>query len=387
MKNVGIVGQKMKKVGIVSLYYGNYNYGGLLQAYALVKSIVKIGFDAEQICVKMDGRKSIRPFIKVPGKIKKALIKKYYNRKVKERNEKFCDFMKSIPHSKESYTWRTIKETNYLYDVFVCGSDQIWNPNYMRNNNKIPYMLSFVEDERKKVSYAASIGVSKLTDSEAHDLNEAAKSFCALSLREESAKKLFDEELQKRISIVLDPTLLLTSKEWVQQEQPVNTPERYIFCCFLGSSRTNRKKAVEISKELGIPILISPYTNPASGMADIGFGDVRVINAGPKEFLYLIHHAELVITDSFHACVFSMQFKRPFLVLPRDNKDNKSSMHSRLFDFANKFHLQNQLMFEKDKKFDPQCLEVNWELAYEVIEQEREKSYNYLKSALSEINV
>lgn len=379
----------MKKIGVVSFYYYNFNYGGLLQACALTKSIKKLGFDAEQVCVRKDPKRKrkIRPFIKLPGKIRRVLVEKYYGRKMQKRNKRFAEFMDMIPHSEASYTWKTIKATENMYDGFICGSDQIWNPNYARDNDAIPYMLSFVDDKSKlKASYAASVGVSVLTETQRLNLNESVKNFNAISLREESAKKFFDKDISGKVQTVLDPTLLLNASEWEELENYVETPGRYIFCYFLGESRENRKYAKKLSKELNAPIVISPYINLGSGMADIGFGDIKIMDAGPKEFLYLIHHAELVVTDSFHACVFSMQFKRPFLALSRDVTSDKGSMHSRLYDFAEKFHLQNQLMLGEKRPFDPACMKIDWAPAYEVLAKERENSMEFLRNALSEIN-
>lgn len=376
----------MKKVGIVSLYYYNFNYGGLLQAYALTKSIEKIGLCAEQICIKKDSRRTMPPLVKLPGKIKSFLSTRYYGQKMKKRSERFLEFMNLIPHSIECYTWETIHNACNTYDYFVCGSDQIWNPNCTRSKDSDLYMLGFVEDRKRKISYAASVGVSNLTEVQKSKLNKEVQTFNAVSLREKSAKMFFDEPLKSRIEVVLDPTLLLSSSEWEKIESAVQLPKEYIFCYFLGDGQANREKAKKISKELKLPIVISPYINLGAGMSDIGFGDVKVMNAGPQEFLYMIHHASLVLTDSFHACVFSMQFKSPFFAFSRDSKDNMVSMHSRISDFAEKFSLTNQLLLNEKESFKSEYMKVDWTPAYKVLEKEREKSMEFLRNALSEVN-
>lgn len=380
---------KMKKIGIVSLYYKNYNYGGLLQAYALVTAVEKNRVEAEQICVQPDlklYKHDLRFFLKTPLRLVKRAFKVYARSKTKERRARFDSFMEEIHHSAKVYSVENIKEINKLYDGFICGSDQVWNPCYFTPKEFDVYTLGFVNKDKLKTSYAASVGVSALPENQQLALNHALESFDNISLREESARGLFSEEIQEKIRAVLDPTLLLTSKEWEAQQSAVNVPEKYIFCYFLGRSFENRKQAKAISKQLGIPIVTSPYINEESELADIGFGNIRIMNAGPKEFLYLMNHAELVLTDSFHACVFSLQFKRPFLAFSRGGGENKVGLHSRIYDFAEKFHLQKQLMQEGKHSFDSNCLKIDWAAAYQVLEQEREKSMNFLRNALSEIN-
>lgn len=379
----------MKKIGILSLYYKNYNYGGLLQAYALVTAVEKNQFKAEQICVQPDSKTHKRNalfFLKIPLRLMKKGFKLYVSGKLKERNSRFNSFMQEIHHSEKIYSVENIGEANKAYDGFICGSDQVWNPYYFTPKETDVYTLRFANENKSKASYAASVGVSNLTEDQKQVLNQALQSFSHISLREESARSLFSKEMSEKMNVVLDPTLLLTSDEWALKQSAVDVPEKYIFCYFLGPSKENRKMAKEISKKLGIPIVTNPYISPGSELADIGFGNIKIMNAGPKEFLYLINHAELVLTDSFHACVFSLQFKRPFLAFSRDDKGNKASMHSRLYDFAEKFHLQNQLMLGEKRPFDPACMKIDWAPAYEVLAKERENSMEFLRNALSEIN-
>lgn len=380
----------MKKIGIVSLYYNNYNYGGLLQSYALAKTVSNMNYKVEQICVKRLARKikvqNVKTFFQIVKKVIKRIISKFYDFKTSKRREKFKRFADYIPHSSKCYTWEDIAQTNELYDGFICGSDQVWNPNYFTVEESVPYTLEFVNDKKVKFSYAASVGVAELTKERGDALNQAVKKLNYISLREESAKSLFEDKIRSKIEVVLDPTFLLNASDWEKEENTVNVPARYIFCYFLGKSCGNRKTARAISRKMGIPIVTCPYINKGSELADIGFGDVKALDVGPKEFLYLIHHAELILTDSFHACAFSLQFKRPFLVFSRDDKENKTSMNSRIYDFAAKFHLESQLMVGKKGPFSPACMEIDWTPAYQMLEKEREKSMEFLRNALSEAN-
>lgn len=379
----------MKKIGIISLYYMNFNYGGMLQAFALTKAIETLGYYAEQVSIKRDRYKKIKKSVNafcVPLKICRKLVSVFFENKLKVRNEKFRTFMNYIPHSEACYTWKTIFQAREKYDGFICGSDQVWNPNYFTMEESVPYTLEFVDDKQVKFSYAASVGVSELTKERSDALNKAVEKLNYISLREESAKSLFEEKIRSEIEVVLDPTFLLNANEWKKEENAVDIPKKYIFCYFLGKSRSNRKMARAVSQKMGIPIVTCPYISKGSELADIGFGDVKALDVGPKEFLYLIHHAELILTDSFHACAFSLQFKRPFLAFSRDDKENKTSMNSRIYDFATKFHLERQLMLGEKRPFNSDCMKIDWTTAYEVLEKEREKSMEFLRNALSEVN-
>lgn len=386
----------INKIGIITLYYNNLNYGGLLQAYALCRAIEGLGFRAEQICVAQDATVTNRyrlKSMKTPkgiASIAKNVVarakKIWFTKKLHRTNLPAKEFMDAIPHSSEVYTCRTIHNANREYDAFVCGSDQVWNLNYFKGEEALPYLLKFVEKEKRTLSYAASVGVSLLSERQQQALNDAVKRLDYVSLREDSAKNLFDKNLNKKLEVTLDPTLLLNDSAWRQVEKSLDTPDHYIYCYFLGNNKKNRRIAKSVAKHLGLPIVTVPHIGPDGNTADIRFGDVRIADAGPCEFLYLIDHADLVLTDSFHACAFSMQFKRPFFAFPRDRKKNAVSLHSRIYDFADKFGLTKQLVLNPNENVKFEYMKIDWTQAYHVLEQEREKSMNYLRNALSEIN-
>ena len=124
---------------------------------------------------------------------------------------------------------------------------------------------------------------------------------------------------EKDIHVHIDPTLLLTAKDWSEVSKKVkNRPERYIFCYFLGQDKSYRDAAKKLSKNLNLPIVTLPYIKDhIVDDYDSDFGDIRDFSSGPAEFLDLIKNAELVVTDSFHATVFSIQFHTTFFALAR----------------------------------------------------------------------
>lgn len=155
-----------KKIAILTLYYHNYNYGGLLQAYALQKAITDLGYQAEQISYKLEsGYDGWNP---IKASIKKPMAYLYHGAKYGKwfdqytvRQKKFEAFAENIPHT-EVVTAQTISELSNQFDCFVCGSDQIWNPIGWQPT----LFFDFLPDDKKRISYAASIARDELTEEE-----------------------------------------------------------------------------------------------------------------------------------------------------------------------------------------------------------------------------
>ena len=196
------------------------------------------------------------------------------------------------------------------------------------------------------------------------------KKFKAISVREEAGKKIA-KELTKRedIEVLVDPTMLLKKDEWEKLEKKpkkLETGKKYILNYFLGEISKEKKDAIEnFAKENGYEIInILDTKSP-------------FYKTGPSEFLYLVHNAEIVFTDSFHACVFSILYNKPFYVIERVAKGMKN-MNSRIDTLLNKMGLQN-------RKFES-VIETNCEDIYEEVNKklniEREKALSFMKNAL-----
>ena len=178
--------KQMKKIGILTEYYESINYGGTLQAYALCKVLNDIGYDTEQISylkseerrllkenkIKISMLKRINPIYQRRRFISYCLNSKL-KRKMEGRQRKFTDFRETmIPHSKYVFDDDTLKEC-VGYDDYIVGSDQVWNPNFHHPG----YMLSFASKEKKRISYAASLGIQNLTNEQKEFFRNNLKNF------------------------------------------------------------------------------------------------------------------------------------------------------------------------------------------------------------------
>lgn len=353
------MGEK-KRVGIITHFHGSTNYGGVLQAYALRKVIADMGYEAEQLryltssentsplpvraknlfissLKRAVAEKQVGVFIIRAGRFGITFVpRKIFNKFIVSKHrapraENFARFNdRYVPSSKE-YTRDTVAESVDGYAIFITGSDQVWNP----NDFHATYYLDFVPEETPKIAYAASTAVSHIIQEQYERIHPLVGRFQHISVREENAVSLLQGMTDKKIEWVLDPTLLLSAEEWneVAAENPVKEP--YVFAYILGDRKDNQKCAADFAKKKGLKLVTFPFTASGSPRQAF-FGDIHNYG-GPDVWLSLVRDAEYVITDSFHAVVFSIVYRKRFAVLRRNADSEKGSMNSRLYSLCKMF--------------------------------------------------
>ena len=321
------------KIGIVTIFYNNYNYGANLQAFALNRICNNFGVETKTIVYCDCGRLHA-----LLSNLKQSLIGLFH---WNFTTRKMCikKFQRLIPKTKKYYL-NTIKKANNQFDTFIVGSDQVWNPNYLNTF----YDLSFVNDDNAKVSYAASLGKLSFSKKDEERYSGFLADYSLISVREEAAQKLLTRLVNKNIELVLDPTLLLCSEEWLSICSPRRVVEDYLFCYFLNDNELHRKLAIEFAAIKHLKIVTIPDLSYSYRECDKGFGDFRLYNVGPSDFLSLIKHSSFVFTDSFHATVFSLIFNKQFIVFD----DFKSSTGSRIETLSSLFHTSERYINNLD---------------------------------------
>ena len=378
----------MKKTGILTLYYNNMNYGGLLQAFALPFVIQKhIGIPAEQIRYSQQNTDTDL----CTSKSKKSLsiyqlginfFSALTSNKRSIRKESFLEFMNDIPHSRNIYSHETIQQCNSNYEIFICGGDQIWNGEMVGEHLDV-YTLQFVNQGLKKIAYSPSVAISHMSKQVEDCLGKGLLGIDRISVREKRSLDILKRLTDKKIEVVVDPVLLLTKSEWLEQSRPTKINGKYILCYLLGDSITQRKAVEIISKRLKLRIVTFPHILVNNvRKCDLFFGDIKDYTSGPRQFLDLINNAEFVITDSFHACVFSMIFETPFIVFERNKPSEKGNMNSRIYDFLEEYHLENQLVNVEKAMNLSRIPEVDYSFAHEHWFHRRNDSIEYLTRAL-----
>lgn len=322
------------KIGIITYYYHNYNYGGCLQAYALTNFLNSKGFQAKQISyfpiVERNFFKKMIHFIQ-RGNLKNKFKKNNFNKKIlsqdiKNHFDEFCADM--IPHT-HLVNEKDIINLNKDFDVFISGGDQIWNPISFRET----YFLNFANNDKLKLSYSPSIAVDKLTLLEKIKYKKLLSNYNYISIRETTGQKILEEILKKPVFKVLDPVFLLSYNQWKEISSDRIIDGKYIFVYILGNRTDINLKINEYAKHKSLDIVYIPEISPNI------FGNKPVFNIGPTEFISLIQNACLVITDSFHALSFSLIFNTPFAIINRILEKSKNDTMSRLRDFLIELNL------------------------------------------------
>ena len=406
----------MKKVGIITYYYHSNNYGGNLQSYALASYINKLsGFKAEQICfdflhsqkqynsdsigICLNQNKNttskktitfIRKILIFLGKLvslatyKRAIIRflniinsnKFYLRE--------CAILRFntdlIPHSSMVYTSSNIIECNDAYDIFITGSDQVWS---VPSNE---FMLGFV-DKKNKVSYAASIARTDVTESHRLFIKDKIKLFNNISVRDNSDKDIVSKLTDLPVEVVLDPVFLLEKKEWDTISGHNRFSDvKYVFCYFLGESKKFNKIIKNFAKKNNLKIVIVPNfknNENSTSFSDLFFGNYKPYDISPSDFLTLIREAEYVFTDSFHALAFSLIYNKNFFVIDRISKWGK--MNSRITNLLEKVGLSDRFCNNKDKEnveYISRMKPINYSEINDLLEKEKQKSCDFLKNSL-----
>ena len=337
------------KIGILTHYYQSPNYGGNLQAYALVEFLKSAGYDAEQICYnifftrrhkKTSFADMMTFLVTFPVRlfhwiIKKTLLANRFTF-VREMQSKRFLYIKnfnqgSIAHSNKIYDYNDIDSANEIYDTFITGSDQVWHP-----HNFCPaYLLTFVKKGKKKISYAASIAKSALTVEEINQLSSSILDYTSISVREQDSATLLESKINRSIFCALDPVFLLSKEKWNSILQPIPIEEPYMLTYFLGNNKEARKMARRYAHYKNIKLVSMPYLKGKYRGCDWMYGDEQIFEAGPEHFISLIKNASYVFTDSFHATAFSLMFEKKFFVFPRDTKKSQVNRINYLLELSN----------------------------------------------------
>lgn len=360
------------RVGIITMFQDNYNFGGNLQAFALCKACNDLGYDAEQISYR--NYRTIRYKL---ASIKMKLCGERPDPLLEKRKSAIRSFQKKIPHSRIYYA-DTIKDANMHYDCFIAGSDQIWNPKWI---NKA-YSLDFVAGNKYKFSYAASIGCRQLSDDDREIFRKILDKLDDISVRENEAKVLLSDLTQCRIIQTLDPTFLLSREEWASECAEQKVSGKYIFCYFLRGDQSIRDIATAYAQKHGLRIVTFPNLSYTLRECDRCFGDERLYDVSPQDFLTLIKNAEYVFTDSFHAVAFSVIFQTQFCVI---NDEGMKKMADRVTSLLDQINARGNFLDSSEKatvEYVETLPPIDFESNRSGLDEKVEESRSFLKSNL-----
>lgn len=330
-------------------YHRCYNFGATLQAYALMKYLRNQGCDA-QIVDYFPKRMWFRNrFFALGGERSKKNIFTKFVYLILQFPSRLSQLLrkKAFDKFEKKYFELTNKITNYpdlstklgQADFYICGSDQIWNPHVAINNNDPAFYLEFVSENKKKIAFAASFGVDKLSDNDIHIIKPMINNFSKIFVREKSGLSILADMGVNNAQTVADPVFLLSKDDWNKFTYNIN--EKYILVYAL----SDYKKAINIAKAIADKTKLKIFN---ISLNKIKGADKDLTSVGPFDFLSYIKKCEYFVTDSFHGTAFSLIFNKNFILFKR----NGINMSSRLINLLDEFKIENRFINDDFQLFD-----------------------------------
>lgn len=363
----------MQKVKMLT-FHNAENYGAALQAYALKETLKELGLDASFVNYENDRILSDYKLIRT-NSLKSFFSSLWYMPRNLKRKRSFKSFSDKYLDTKTHVysTCEDIEKDICEGDIFVAGSDQIWNPELTHGLSDV-YTLNFkTKLNIKKIIYGASLGNEELLQKSASAFKEKLATIDAISVREQSVIKPLEEICGKKVEQVIDPTLLLNKEVWdklITDNDTATLPyEKYILVYTLFESDEVTKIANYLSKKTGLKVVhfrkYNAYENEY----------MNLYSKGPVDFVNAFKNAAYVVTNSFHGTVFSLIFERKFYsVLP-------ASRAGRIKDLLNTLELDARIIQnEKEINLDDK---IDYVKVKDRIAELRVKSIEYLKKGVT----
>lgn len=351
----------------------NLNYGNRLQNYALQQILREYGdVTTIRMLTLADSRfsywKAILRDWKQRGKAAAFRLGSRNQRLLSQKMRSGIAFTRKLvpDDSARLSQFRGLKSKEAL-DLVVIGSDQVWNYHWL-DKGDLKLRLGMFEPKLRKISYAASIGVDDLSDSSVSIFENGLPGISHISVREDKAKELVQSVPNIQAEVVLDPTLMLTPEQWRQTFRGfVPEHDGYVLTYFLGKPSDEQETVIrEYAESRGLRIRrIGDYS------------DSETYVAGPQDFVELFAKADYVFTDSYHACCFSLIFRKDFKVFNRSGFESSKNMNSRMQTLMRLFDLA-------DTMGDNTTIDrIDHDTVLAKLQKYREQSHSWLAQAIS----
>lgn len=390
----------MKTIGILTLNFKNY--GTKLQAYALAKVLkTTVGDNAYVQVIDVNAfwggiyrstvyRKLLLNSFKTYGFFKacryviekirwkieqRKILKGDFRELTAERSRLFKSIDALIPFTRQSYSYDDIRKGKLSFvDLFIVGSDQVWN--ILKVGNLDIFMLGFIRPQ-KGLTYAASFGLTEIPKALMEEYKRKISNFNSLLIREQEGVELCKKLGREDAKLVLDPTLLLEAKEYDEVlEQTPLVDEDYILVYSLNQSYRIYQEADRLCQRLQCKLVVLKRSICPPNIS--AYENAQELYAvSPGGFLWLVRHAKCVITNSYHALLYSINFNVPFYLY----LDNADEENSRMVTVANLFGLSHRVCWESGHI--PNAIgKIDYDSVNAKLREERVSSKAALKAAI-----
>lgn len=371
----------MLKVELITMHRVK-NYGSVLQAYATQFALEKLGYEVEIIdyypyrntkkgmLERIKNQNKYLKQSKIIRSVARIIILPSYNKRFRI----FEDFIFSNLHLSNNvyHSYDEISSNLPQSDYYLTGSDQVWNSGWSGEIDRCFFWDFDKITNKKKIAYSASFGKLKLDDCEEGEIRKLLKKYDKISLRENSGVNICNDLGIENTIAVLDPTLLLTGDEWRKISSEKHKNEKYILVYNLNRNKKIDKYAKKLSKKTGLRVKYLSYQLHEF----YKFGKMYC-NPPIEEFLDLIDNATYIITDSFHAAAFSLNFNKEFIIVYPEKYSTRLQSILELLDLENRVAKD-----ENDMSVITQT--IDYSKVNKKIAEERKKSNDWLKGALHE---
>jgi len=352
-------------IGIITFHWA-VNYGAILQSYALQTYLQKKGHNTSIInYVPIGHKKDLIRSVLNPFRAKIELKKYFKDKKLEKFRSKFLNL------TSEYNTLESLKLSPPEMDVYICGSDQVWNPYFLMKGEhgsySPTYFLDFGDDKVMRLGYAVSFGCEKYPEIESKEASKYINRFAGIGVRENSGKQIVKElGYHKDAVVVPDPTLLISKEDYsklLNKNQEKLNNQAFVY--FLRNEEDEVKDILDvISKEYNIKL-----NKESNKQTD----DIN-------EWITNFANSELIFTNSFHGVVFSLIFQKPFFVYLAKGKS--SGMNDRFKTLLTNVGLLNRIVNSPDDINNKQNIEINWNDVNSKISELREVTDRYFSNYL-----
>lgn len=303
------------KVGILT-FPNSVSYGACLQMIALQNTVCRLGHQAEIIHYHSDYMKAEKHTNKNGENPLKFALKRRIRFWVHRRLYRgFRTFEKQHIRAYPAKAFsdkRRLAQIGKRYDAVICGSDQVWCPRI--TGGELSYFLDFCTDSTRRVAYAPSFGEESFSEEFYGQIGPELRQFSALSVRELPGQKILTELTGREAALVADPTFLVEAASWAAMEKshPAATGD-YVLYFVVRQSESLMRRCAAFAQKQGLKMVVVGG-NPLKTRRNRNPMVEYAVDIGPEQWLYLLHHARYVFTNSFHGTAFSVIFEKDFYV-------------------------------------------------------------------------